>query len=135
MKDWWLDTSGSVYVLGFFMLLLSWVGWFWWSVAFYLSVRASVPKFVSTKNTLGLFSFTFLVFETYVITLLLWFLYFLLWYTDSARVCAFGSYFCEGLVQGTYVFLNTLAVLVTIVLFNVRKKLGIGIWDALGMSV
>lgn len=135
LYSWWLDTRSTlVYIAGLFAILVSCLALMWWSIAFYLSIRAGVPKFVSTKNTLGIFSFTFLVFETFVLTALLWFMYFLYWYTNATKMCAHKAYFCEGIVRGAFVFLNTLLIVEGLVLFNMRKTLGIGIMEALGFS-
>lgn len=133
LYNWWLNTDSSMYYFYFLSVIWSFVGFFYWMMAFYLSVRSNVPKFVSTKHVTGLFGFTLIFFEALILSLLLWILYIVLSATGTS-MCSQYNYGCQGLIRGIFVYLNTLLVLLGVVLWNVRRQLGIELWDAFGME-
>jgi hypothetical protein len=63
----------------------------------------------------------------------LWFAFFLTKVTHTTKMCYHNDYFCEGLVRGAFIFLNSMSGLLGLVLFNLRKKLGISLREALGL--
>lgn len=132
MCSWWLHKP-SVYFINLMIVLGSFFGYFYWAIGFYLSVRANVPKFVSTKHTTGLFGFTLVFCEALVLSLLLWLLYIVLYFSGT-NVCSLYNYACQGFFQGLFVYLNTVLVLLGVVLWNVRRQLGIELWDAFGLK-
>jgi hypothetical protein len=133
LGGWWTNTNSAFYYVSLLIVLLSSIGYFYWTVAFYLSVRANVPKFVSTKHITGLFGFTLIFFEALVLSLLLWIMYIILSVTGTS-MCSQYNYGCHGLLRGIFLYLNTLLVLLGIVLWSVRRQLGIELWDAFGME-
>eukprot|EP01126_Amoeba_proteus_P016199 TRINITY_DN1745_c0_g1_i1.p1 TRINITY_DN1745_c0_g1~~TRINITY_DN1745_c0_g1_i1.p1 ORF type:complete len:174 (-),score=19.40 TRINITY_DN1745_c0_g1_i1:348-869(-) len=134
LYNYWLDCSPEWYPFYAFVVIpVSWFGYFYWLLAFYLSIRSNVPKFVSTKNTLGLFFFTLIFFESAVLSCLLWILYFILSFSDI-NLCSSNSHGCQGLILGAFTTLNSFFISLGIVLYNVRNQLGIELSEAFGME-
>eukprot|EP01126_Amoeba_proteus_P037268 TRINITY_DN3840_c0_g1_i3.p1 TRINITY_DN3840_c0_g1~~TRINITY_DN3840_c0_g1_i3.p1 ORF type:complete len:197 (+),score=10.92 TRINITY_DN3840_c0_g1_i3:102-692(+) len=133
-KFWLFDTQSRFYPFYYYFLIpLSWLGYFYWLLAFYLSVRSNVPKFVSTKNTLGLFFFTLIFFESAVLSFLLWLLYFVFSWNNTT-VCPPYAFLCQGLMLGSFTILNTLLLSLGVVLMSVKKQLGIELFEACGLD-
>eukprot|EP01124_Arcella_intermedia_P025759 TRINITY_DN4683_c0_g1_i1.p1 TRINITY_DN4683_c0_g1~~TRINITY_DN4683_c0_g1_i1.p1 ORF type:complete len:180 (-),score=21.88 TRINITY_DN4683_c0_g1_i1:71-610(-) len=98
--------------------------------AFFLSLRDNVPRFVKTKNNVGLFLFTLVFFEASVMAALFWFLYLIFWFS-STTLCA--GVLCSGLIGGVFGWVNVLAGVTLVVLLRNKRTLGITLSDAFGM--
>src|SRR5690348_14721090 len=72
LSTWWLNTNSSWYYINLIFVVYSYLGYFYWALSFYMSVRANVPKFISTKNVTGLFGFTLVFVEALVLSALVW---------------------------------------------------------------
>jgi hypothetical protein len=123
---WMLNTRGFFFLVFLVWELLSWVAYIYFSLAFYLSVRDNLPKMVSTKNTVGLFIFTIVFFETVVMAVLFWLLYGVLSWVN-APMC--HSDFCTGFITGLFLFVNEIALVCVLVTVRARRNLGIGFLD------
>jgi len=118
-----------IYISTFFALPCS----IYWTVAFYLSLRDIIPRMVKSKSKFGLFWITLMFFEASVLSIVMWLVALVVYYTDT-WVCGLYEYACQGLLRGFFTFANVIFALMTIVLLQVKRKLGIGFKDSFGLS-
>lgn len=124
------DTSGISYLFAYLWNIMSIMFLIYFSYSFYVSLRFSLPRMVSTKNTIGLFLFAILFFESFVLSILFWILTFILWLSET-DLC--NSHLCSGLIGSLIALVNLLSVICGIVVVINRKNLGIGFLDSFGI--
>ena len=118
-------------IFGIFWLVFSWILYLYFLRAFYVTLRDNIPRFVQKKYQPGLFSFTLMFFEVFVMSILFWFLWIILSFTNS-RVC--WSSLCSGIIIGGFVWVNVMASLGIATILRCKKNFGITIAEAFGIN-
>jgi len=114
-----------------YFIIFSFVGFVYWFLAFVSSLVSNLPRLVKHRNNVALFFYTLLFAESTVICFLLWIVYFILSFYNSF-ICDSYS-LCEGFTYGSFIYVNLMFLATVTSFIQIRKNLGIGVRDALGL--